>query len=415
MQNSRAVIHPDFQPAPQFPCLPDGMEREGFLSLFESVAPDLFNLTDAEVNTFTKMARDTRPSDWKRADREPCCWREQAEIARRRGKSRLTISRHEKRLHQRKLVDKRVMADGRRSGFKGCGIFFSHAISLTPQMLSYQAEIDERDDQHKRLRNMRSVHKGHCKSAIAALIELVGHTRTVTDLIEEFEAWPDARSLRRVTIITLREHVENADETTQRALALLEKTEKMIHRGITNDAPLIQDTTQDLNTVCNASDPKRNVDKSTYSDPSAKPNGLSNCLESNDCRDLPHHKNEFHIKLGGIRMFELCSENMQMYLAARMGTRLEPNAHDIDCAVQSMLPELGINQSAWASACEVMGRDLAAMCVIIADANQTNPEIRVRNPGGYLRGMTAAHIAGNLNIMGSLIALSQRRQREQRN
>ena len=113
-------------------------------------------------------------------------------------------------------------------------------------------------------------------------------------------------------------------------------------------------------------------------------------------------------------IFDLCSEDMQMYLRSRMGSRIAPTIHDIDCAVQAILPEIGINISAWADACRIMGRDVAAMCVIITDANRDHPQIRVRNPGGYLRGMTNAYRAGNLNIMGSLIALSERRAFERR-
>lgn len=124
---------------------------------------------------------------------------------------------------------------------------------------------------------------------------------------------------------------------------------------------------------------------------------------------MAHHKNEFHLKLGGAKIFELCSEDMQMYLSERMGDRLEPSVHDLDCAVQSMLPELGISSSAWADACQSMGRDLAAISVIIADANRDHPQLRVRNPGGYLRGMTRAYREGHLNVMGSLIGLSERR------
>ena len=44
-----------------FPILPDGMERDGFIRLFQSVAKPMFGLTDAEVISFTMMAQDPRP------------------------------------------------------------------------------------------------------------------------------------------------------------------------------------------------------------------------------------------------------------------------------------------------------------------------------------------------------------------
>jgi hypothetical protein len=38
---------------------------------------------------------------------------------------------------------------------------------------------------------------------------------------------------------------------------------------------------------------------------------------------------------------------------------------------------------------------------------------RIISPGGYLRGMTRAFQQGQLNLMGSLIGLSERRRTEQ--
>ena len=129
----------------------------------------MFGLTDAEILSFTMMAQDTRPSDWKRGDVEPCCWRQQLEVANRCQKSRHTLRRHEAKLMTLGLIEKRVMAHGGRSGFIGCGIFFSPAITLVMAMLALRAEQDERATEHRLLCNLRSVHKGHFRSALAAL------------------------------------------------------------------------------------------------------------------------------------------------------------------------------------------------------------------------------------------------------
>ena len=381
----------------QFPTLPAGMERDGFIRLFQSVAKPMFGLTDAEILSFTTMAQDPRPSAWKRNDVEPCCWRQQTEVASRCQKSRHTVLRHETRLIAAGLIEKRAMAHGGRSGFIGCGIFFSPSIALVPAMLAFQTDQDAEAAERRLLCNMRSVHKGHCKSALAALSAVAPGHPSLADLTDMFNAWPDARVLRHEELETLRAHVADADELTREALSVLEKTENMRHRCIAHAAPYIQDTTQDSHPVCNA--------KTIVS---------TNSLEKKDAEALPLHKNEFHLKLGGMTIFDLCSEDMQLYLSERMGNQLEPTAHDVDCAVQAILPELGINLSAWSDACHTMGRDVAAMCVIITDANRDHPQIRVRNPGGYLRGMTSAYRAGNLNVMGSLIALSQRRHAERR-
>ena len=378
-----------------FPTLPDGMERDGFIRLFQGVAKAMFGLTDTEILSFTTMAQDPRPSDWKRGDLEPCCWRQQTEVANLCRKSRHTVRRHEARLVKAGLVDKRAMAHGARSGFVGCGIFFSPAIGLVPEMLAFQADQMERDAARRLLCNLRSVHKGHFTSALAALMTLQPDHPEAGGFAARFATWPAARDLRRLEVEALRSHVEDADGLTQHVLEALQRAEDLHHRGFMGATPYIQDTTQDPSIACNDNSPT-----------------LDPCEETKDVGRAADHKNEFHLKLGGMTIFRLCSQDLQLYLEGRMGGRREPTAHDLDCAVQMILPDLGINVSAWSEACATMGRDVATMCVIITDANRDHPQIRVRNPGGYLRGMTNAFRSGTLNIMGSLISLSERRANE---
>lgn len=77
-----------------------------------------------------------------------------------------------------------------------------------------------------------------------------------------------------------------------------------------------------------------------------------------------------------------------------------------------LLHPLGINESAYHSAVDVMGQYLATLCLLVIDANRDHPITPVRNPGGLLRAMTRKHSAGQLNIAGSLIGLSERRKQE---
>lgn len=233
-----AFALPDATTAP-CPILPDGMERDGFIRLFQSIAKPMFGLTDAEILSFTMMAQDTRPSDWKRGDAEPCCWRQQLEVASRCQKSRYSIRRHEARLVELGLIAKRVMAHGGRSGFIGCGIFFSPVISLVPDMLAFHAAQDEQVAEHRLLRNLRSVHKGHFKSALATLSALQPDIQDLDAFAGQFAAWPDARAIPQLDIKALRDHVEAADRQTQNLLLLLEKTENLQHRSSAGAAPHI--------------------------------------------------------------------------------------------------------------------------------------------------------------------------------
>ena len=56
-----------------------------------------------------------------------------------------------------------------------------------------------------------------------------------------------------------------------------------------------------------------------------------------------------------------------------------------------------------------MSEDEAMICVLIIDAKCSDPSIRIASPGGYLRAMVRARSADKLNLVGSLIGLSERR------
>ena len=51
----------------------------------------------------------------------------------------------------------------------------------------------------------------------------------------------------------------------------------------------------------------------------------------------------------------------------------------------------------------------AALCVLVTDANRDHPATPIRKPGGHLRALTQRHRAGQLNLVGSLIGLAERR------
>ena len=72
------------------------------------------------------------------------------------------------------------------------------------------------------------------------------------------------------------------------------------------------------------------------------------------------------------------------------------------------LPELGINRSAYDAALAQMGDMATALAILIIDRNRFHPDTPIQNPGGVLRAMTARHKAGTLNLVGSLIGLTER-------
>jgi replication initiation protein RepC len=335
-------------------------------------------------------------------------FRRQGEIAARRGKSRFTINRHEQRLVALGLIEKRTMAHGGRSGYVGCGVFFSKAIALVPTMLAHKEGQEALQQERNLLCNTRSVHKGHIKAALNDLDDLGIDTAALTTFRREYEAWPDARLLRHMSMDALRQHVTDADKLTQDVLIYLNETEFLQHRCSTNATPYIQDTTQELTLVCNASVVKRGAGRPTHSEfIGSEPHGSEQHNENRKGKSNVAHKGEIRLKLSGPILYGLASPDMQPYIDARTNGR-QPTEHDVSNAAIQMLHELGINQTAWRDACDVMGHDDALLALIITDANRFTPEIRVQNPGGYLRGMTNAARNGTLNLVGSLRALAER-------
>jgi hypothetical protein len=84
---------------------------------------------------------------------------------------------------------------------------------------------------------------------------------------------------------------------------------------------------------------------------------------------------------------------------------------DIVDAAHALLPILGVHKSAWGEACTVLGRNGAAICVMIIDQKTQDEQVQIRNPGGYLREMTARAKRGELNLHGSVFGLLKRGER----
>jgi replication initiation protein RepC len=82
---------------------------------------------------------------------------------------------------------------------------------------------------------------------------------------------------------------------------------------------------------------------------------------------------------------------------------------DFTLAAIRRLPELGVNPSAWEEAAEAMGDEAATLAVLVIDANRDHPTAPVRKPGGLLRAMARRQRAGELNLLGSLIGLMERK------
>lgn len=394
---------------PDFPVLPEGFSRETLLATINRAAPVL-RLGAGALRVFALMIAKTRPSDFTDPGQEPVCYAAQVELAKEFGMTERHLRRYETALTRAGLIEKRVMANGARSGFHGCGIYFSAAIALLPRIL---AALEAREADRREaamLRGRRSTHLRHITAALDELRPRFSIGADFRSFEDELATWPDARALHGMDLDTLSAHEAEAARLCRKVLDFLDRHPKMSGPADVNVRSYIQDTTQESDMSCNASVSERTSGKpEDGSFKAATPNGSAECRENKDRTAEAAHKSEYLEKLTPQRLYRLCSEAMQMQIDIEKGDRAVPTPHDFECAAVARLRDLGINISAWQEAVRHMGPQAATICVLLTDAKASDPGSYLRSPGGYLRALTKAHRIGTLNIIGGLIGLNMRR------
>ena len=72
--------------------------------------------------------------------------------------------------------------------------------------------------------------------------------------------------------------------------------------------------------------------------------------------------------------------------------------------------QIGISQRAWGQACQSLGRERAALCVLVIDRNvrlQSGHRFAARHPGRCLSGMVRRSVEGSFNLQGLLRAIQR--------
>ena len=390
---------------PATPALPPGWQRDPFIHLVERVARHL-GVGSAAIHTWARLAAMTRPCDWTAGEREPFVYAAASEVAKILGLSEARLRAHTVELERAGLLERRTAANGSRSLHAGTGLYFSCVIARLPDLAALDAQLSE--DRHRAmyLRGQRSTHRRCLRKALDALCRIAPQDRRVLAIAAAFALWPRADRLHAMPLVALVAHEAEADALTRAALDLLDVLEEMHDQPRKTERSHKQDTNEDLSVFCKAVGDPQSVSRSTASD------GAGHEAESPRGKAAGKDGTEWLAKLGPERLFRLASPEMQFYLSARA----EPERlrlHDILWTVERRLPELDIHPSAWAEACAKMGVERATVAMLILDARRTDPRAPVFSAGGYLRGMTRAWQLGQLNLMGSLIGLSERRRREQ--
>ena len=402
-----------------FAVLPGTMQRGELEGLIVDVARHI-GMSDSLLKSLQIMMRETRPSDWTDPTKEPICFAMQSNIAFLLGKTDRSVRRDEAELeHRFGFIRKEVAANGNRCRFVmhngdefRQGISFTPLIEAVPQLLAIREGLQDDRRQSMVLKRKCSALKRNVKNTLMELQSLFPDHAGVKEITQAFLSWP-TRYTGFTTIDALDAHyyeVLEVSDSVDKLKETLQCKPNMSGPPDTRVRPYIQDTTQEPYVSCNDPVSKRtDCKQSDTNSTDAEPIGSTKeCLENKHGGAEVENNSEFLAKMTPQRLFALSSEEMKLYISHHQGDRDHPTAMDFVQASIDRLAELGINRSAYNAAIEQMGDMATALCILIIDRNRFHPETPIKNPGGVLRAMTQRHVAGKLNIVGSLIGLSER-------
>ncbi len=387
-----------------YPILPIGMQRSQIENLLSEVAPAI-GLSGARLHALLVMIGYTRPQAWVDPEDEPVCYASQVELAAKLGLSGRAVRAHERALSRDLgLIEKRTAANGSRSRSGGLGLVFSRLIALVPQFI---ALCEQRRIERSRVQSLvrvRSSYFRHLRDGLAELHPARPDDPQLCAIRDALLAWPASGSLRGMGLAALEIHVAEARALCDALDALScntanahEISQETSGRAAETFRSHLQDTTKETLDFCTSEQVERLPKSEHPVEPTADPE---------------ERQNAFVARLGPRRLYELAADDMRFCLdmAGQSPERLGPL--DFVTAAIHLLPQLGISGAAWADAAETMGDFRAALCVLITDANRNHPVTPIRRPGGHLRALTQRHRTGQLNLVGSLIGLAERRDAE---
>ena len=391
-----------------YPALPQGHKRFTVEQLIREVGPLIGLRASAQVALIHMMGH-TAPDDWTSSEREPVYFAPQDITAAALGKTRRALYNTEVQLERLGLIERRTKGNGHRSPYGGCGIVFSRLIALVPDLLNLLDQLRREKAERKMLRGRRSTFKG----MILKRVREAGDASPagIAAAAEAMALWPDARRLEAMEIDVLRAHVEEAKNVCDALVLVDDRGRDSSAMGEEIDTPFLQENNQEhLSVTCNVSINQRSAGKPAHNrsyltGPAGPEKGWGNeCAAANETR-----KAEFQSRLTPERLFRLASEDMQALMIDSQGQSPHLRQVDLIDAAVRILPFLGINYDAWEKAVGTMGEPSATVAVFLIDANRDHPRTPVRNPGGALRAMTERHRKGSLNLIGSLMGLTRRK------
>ena len=389
------------------PALPQGYSRRDVIALIADVGRDI-GLSTRLTDILTRMVGSTDQDAWVDPEKEPIFYGRQETFAQRLRISTRQLRSHEKTLQKHGLIQRRTLANGSRYGSAGLGLVLTPLIERFTEFLDIREARKAQFERMKQLKAMRSVRLATFRDELARLSENDQFSDDIQAMIHERATWPRTDTLLSLGEAQLSQHLEEATDLCTSLMDWIENhSDSSCEPEETFRSYIQEDIHQIHSEECNASENKWSAGKPAHSELiTSEPNGPDDCREKELQAETDALQGLFSGYYGLSHAVSLASAEFQMEMEARSGERPE---YALVEAAAARVPHLGINITAWAAACDRMGRTKAAICILLLDANRDHPTSPVRNPGGALRGMIKAHNRGKLNIIGSLIGLHRRR------
>ena len=390
-----------------FPSLPQGSSRRDVIALMADIGRDI-GLGPRLTDILTRLIGCTEADAWTDPEKEPIFYGRQESFAQKLGISTRQLRTHEKTLLKLGLMERRTAANGSRHGSTGLGLVLTPLIERFTDFLSVREARNERYARMKALKATRSVRWATFRDELARLSAEDLLSDDIQDMIAERETWPRTDTLLSMGEARLSDHIDSATNLCTRLSNWIENHADSSCEPAETFRSFIQEDIQQIHSEeCNASVDKRSAGKPAQSDyPAPGPDGPVDCREKELEAETLALQGLFSGRYGLDHAVSLASEDFQFEMKVRSGDRAD---YAFVEAANARIAPLGINITAWAAACDRIGRVPAALCVMLLDANRDHPTAPVMNPGGALRGMIKAHNRGKLNLIGSLIGLHRRR------
>lgn len=404
-----------------FEGLPQGFTQWNLLHLIKDVGPHI-GFTPKMIVLLEYYVRFTREGDWQDGGR-PIVYQSQAKTAMYFRVSERQIQRLESALFERGALTWDTAGNNKRFGVRSESgeLLYASGVDLAP-LAALREELEKKKEEIElanaawfETKRQISWYRGRIRSLIAEASNHEGLERAAAEaqhayngIDEHIRTYMDLAHLRALlkahvdVYSTLAETIENHTPAS---------TDCGYNDGVTsNTSPTDDKDVAHIYSTNNTQFSKENT--SSLSDSRASGGSVTVSSEPNLQQRAggESYKEEWMAeiaeemgKISWKQVLASCSERFRDCFPMKTGRSL--GWPDIVNAAYDLLPVLGISKSAWLEACMVLGRDGAALAVMIIDQKTQDPENPIRNPGGYLRGMTARAKEGKLNLHRSIFGL----------